>query len=183
MIHRPEDILREVMLASPTASQKDHRDTMWDQIKDNPQMQEAIFDQWFSGRYPFRAVKPVDTGGVQFVEGQDAKVTFSNGQPVKAPAKSGWPNTQASRASARRRQMETARRRKKRAEAQANEFRQRCLLDLPLPDGTLLRDATGSQCIQAGGWFALVGKRAGKGSIIGKKLTNDQLHNLWVQAS
>lgn len=49
------------------------------------------------------------------------------------------------------------------------------LMNLTLPNGKLLRDATFKECAQAGGWFARVAKRGKPNQIVGRVLTEDQL--------
>lgn len=55
------------------------------------------------------------------------------------------------------------------------------LLDLTLPSGKQLRDATGKECIAAGGWFVAVGEQIGPRGKVGDKLTEEQLHKLAQQ--
>lgn len=49
------------------------------------------------------------------------------------------------------------------------------LLDLPLPDGKLLRHATFAECAAVGGWFAKIAKQGKPRQIVGKVLTEKQL--------
>jgi hypothetical protein len=49
------------------------------------------------------------------------------------------------------------------------------LMNLTLPGGKLLRDATFKECAQAGGWFSRVSKRGKPNQVVGKILTEDQL--------
>jgi hypothetical protein len=52
------------------------------------------------------------------------------------------------------------------------------LLDIKLPTtGKTVRDSTGQECIEAGGWFAAVGKRVGDG-IVGNVLSEAELQNI-----
>lgn len=49
------------------------------------------------------------------------------------------------------------------------------LLDLVLPGGKKLRDATFAECEQAGGWLAKVAKKGKSNQVVGKTLTEKQL--------
>lgn len=48
-------------------------------------------------------------------------------------------------------------------------------LDLPLPNGKLLRDCTGEECEQAGGWYVQVGACVGRTGIVGVLLSDADL--------
>lgn len=52
------------------------------------------------------------------------------------------------------------------------------LLDLLLPSGKLLRDATFAECAQAGGWYAKVSAMGKPNQIVGKVLTEQQLRRV-----
>lgn len=49
------------------------------------------------------------------------------------------------------------------------------LLDLILPSGKLLRQATFSECAKAGGWFTKISKLGKPQQIVGKVLSEDRL--------
>jgi hypothetical protein len=49
------------------------------------------------------------------------------------------------------------------------------LLDLVMPNGKLLRDSTGEECEQAGGWLVQVGARVGRTGIVGALLSDADL--------
>ena len=53
------------------------------------------------------------------------------------------------------------------------------LLNLPLPDGTRLQDATFAQCKRAGGWFLLIAKHGKSNQLVRNKLSETDLANLW----
>jgi len=54
------------------------------------------------------------------------------------------------------------------------------LMDLLLPNGKTLRDATFKECAQAGGFFHLVAKKGRPLQIVGKTLTEDDLKTLYA---
>ena len=55
----------------------------------------------------------------------------------------------------------------------------RALLDFELPSGILLRHARGSDCTKAGGWLTAVGEKVGPKGIVGKKMTERDLRQLF----
>lgn len=55
------------------------------------------------------------------------------------------------------------------------QIRQIVLLDLELPNGKKLRDATFADCKKAGGWFLRVSKKGRPQQIVGVALTEEQL--------
>lgn len=52
------------------------------------------------------------------------------------------------------------------------------LLDLILPNGKALRDASFADCAKAGGFFAKIAKKGKPNQVVGKVLTEDQLRAL-----
>lgn len=54
-------------------------------------------------------------------------------------------------------------------------------MNLPLPDGTVLRDATFAQCKRAGGWLLLVAKQGLPSEVVGRKLSEKNLQDLWAR--
>jgi hypothetical protein len=49
------------------------------------------------------------------------------------------------------------------------------LLDLMLPNGKVLREATGADCAKAGGWFAAIAKKVKPKQVVGAVLSEEQL--------
>ncbi len=52
------------------------------------------------------------------------------------------------------------------------------LLDLTLPSGTMLRDATGAECKRAGGFFNAVGTHLKPTQVVDKHLSESDLRNI-----
>jgi hypothetical protein len=61
----------------------------------------------------------------------------------------------------------------------AKKVAAKVLMDYVLPDGKMLRDATGAECVAAGGWLKQVGEKVGAANIVGKKLTEADLRRLF----
>ena len=53
------------------------------------------------------------------------------------------------------------------------------LMDTIMPTGKTLAESTGAECTRAGGWLADVGKVVGPKGIVGRKLTEKELRELW----
>jgi hypothetical protein len=53
------------------------------------------------------------------------------------------------------------------------------MLDLILPNGKRLAEATGSDCIRAGGWLKAVGEKVGARQVVGKVLGEEDLRQLF----
>lgn len=60
----------------------------------------------------------------------------------------------------------------------AKKVAARALMELELPNGKLLRESTGTECIKAGGWLKKIGEAVGPTGIVGQKLTEAKLRNL-----
>ena len=57
------------------------------------------------------------------------------------------------------------------------------LLDLVQPNGKKLRDCTGDECSQAGGWLVQVGNRVGRTGIVGKQLSEAELAAIFASGA
>jgi len=73
------------------------------------------------------------------------------------------------------RQIQRVKAQQQTAKSMANVIMEIILLDLKLPNGKLLRDATFKDCASAGGWYAKVAKRGRPSQIVGQTLTEQQL--------
>jgi hypothetical protein len=58
---------------------------------------------------------------------------------------------------------------------------ERVLLDIILPNGKMLRDSTGSECIQAGGWLTRVGKLVQPNEKVGAVLTEKEVKAVFAE--
>lgn len=58
------------------------------------------------------------------------------------------------------------------------EIKDYILLNLTLPDGKLLRNATGAECKRAGGWFNAVGACIKPTQVVDKHMTEDNLRDI-----
>jgi len=69
----------------------------------------------------------------------------------------------------------------KNAKKYKTQIRKVVLMDLIMPNGKLLRDCTGTQCIRFGGWFTCIGKKVGGKSTVGSKLSETDLWKFYKQ--
>lgn len=53
------------------------------------------------------------------------------------------------------------------------------MLDMMLPNGKKLSNSTGRDCTKAGGLFAQIGMRVKPNEIVGKVLTEKDIHEMW----
>jgi hypothetical protein len=60
-------------------------------------------------------------------------------------------------------------------EAAAQAVSEMILLDLTLPNGKKLRDATFRECTEAGGWWIKIGKKGKPNQIVGKVLSEKDI--------
>jgi len=92
---------------------------------------------------------------------------------------------QLQRPAKRRRQLQRpANRRRPPTEAEitavAEQLRVVVLLDLVLPNGKKLRECSGQECRQAGGWLTAVADRIGNRGIVGEKLSEAEVAALYA---
>ena len=55
------------------------------------------------------------------------------------------------------------------------------LMDLTLPNGKMLRYATGAECVKAGGFYLEVAKHVKSTQVVDKHLTEDDLKNIQLR--
>ena len=56
---------------------------------------------------------------------------------------------------------------------------QMVLMDLVMPSGKTLRDATGKDCVKAGGFFAKIGAKLKPSQVVGRSMSEADLRKLW----
>lgn len=155
-IYDPEELLRSIKRQSPKASEKEHLDAFHAAITEEPKYLDSIINYWFRNYYP------------------RTRVVVEKGSVAVLPSES----------VVRRRVTPADRRRRKEEARKAVErIRNIVLMDLEMPNGKKLRDCTGSDCTKFGGWLTLVGQKVGPRSLVGRKLTEDDLRNLQKQAA
>lgn len=70
---------------------------------------------------------------------------------------------------------------KEKVKTRIREEAELILLDLVIPGGKALRDATGRDCAKAGGWFAAIAERVKPGQKVGAAMSEADLRALWKQ--
>jgi len=81
---------------------------------------------------------------------------------------------------------ERAREREKKTEAMAEIIKERAkklvILDMVMPNGKLLRDCTGEDCIKAGGWFHKIAARLKNPTdVVGRVFSEKRLRQIWSE--
>ena len=75
-------------------------------------------------------------------------------------------------------QMEVRTQREKQAAQLSDHIKNVILMDVELPNGKKLRDATFRDCKNAGGWFTRVSRLGKPAEVVGSKLTEDRLRQI-----
>jgi hypothetical protein len=146
------DLLRETMSSRPSASEAEIRQLCWDRCSGDADLVRALFDYWFGNSYR-------DFHIVDGVAGSVAVMPISRERPSVERLQQQRAETRGS------------------IESLKSKLRS-CLMDHQLSDGTLLRNATFGQCRREGDWLAAIGNAGQSNEVVGKKLTETDLHNL-----
>lgn len=156
------EILRKIILENPEASEADAKERMWNSLQDDPDRYfRLLYDNWFNANwYKYEPeVKEIITER----PGQTPIV----GRSITVVRK------------IQRHSQERKEKRKIVAKKILAEKSGIILMNLPMPNGKLLRDCTGAECIRFGGWMADVGKALKPNQKVGARLTETDLHNLY----
>jgi hypothetical protein len=147
------DILRSAIRDNPQGSELEVRERVWYAVKSDPEVFRLLFDNWFNANW-------------------------SQYEVVQQPG-----STAILRRSRRSRQsfQEAKEKLVEVAKARVIQAAPTILLNLTLPTGKALRDATFAECRQAGGFFAAIG-RVRKAGVVGKHLTEKDLANIFKRS-
>lgn len=157
------DLLKSIIVNNPSVSEAEAKEQMWGEINDSKETYRLLYDNWFNANW-FRyepEVKEIITErpGEAPVIGQSITVV-------------------------RKRQGSTRETKFKRKIVAKKIIKERIhviLMNLPMPNGKLLRDCTGAECVKFGGWFATIAKNIKPTEKVGKKLTEIDLQNLYMR--
>ncbi|MCM0751999.1 hypothetical protein DEA98_14100 [Brucella pseudogrignonensis] len=139
------DVFRSTMMNSAAGSRKEAQDAFIEQMKSDPEYVELLARDYFDR---MAAVWTVRT------ETQASKVFTRTDVSQDKVERMSHPRGQVKPLElVRRTREETAARTATAFEEMKAKVRSIVLLDLVLPDGKALRDATGSECAKAGGFF------------------------------
>ena len=159
------DVFRAVMLENPDDSRKAALDAFVARMKADPAYLEILARDYFDRMAAVWVVRAEGKASVSLVRtevAQDKAERISQTLRSRAPQRS---------------------REEQKAEVAKIYDRMKAslrvvLLDLQLPDGTALRNATGAQCAKAQGFFGAVAKHVGPTQVVDKHLTESDLQNI-----
>lgn len=163
------DTFRSSMMDNATASRKQQQDDFIARMRADPDYLELLARDYFER---MAAVWTVRT------EGPASK---SFGRTEVAEAKNerlSHPNAPTPIQLVRRTREEAIARTAAAFAEMKSEIRGILLLDIMLPNGKALRDATGAECARAGGFYAEVGKTLKPQQVVDRHLTEADLQNI-----
>lgn len=147
------DVFRRSMLRNPDASRKEQLTHFLDEVRKEPAYLDALAEDYF-----YRQAKdwqPEKLG--------PHSVTLS----ATPTAEHRYEKAAAKRAEG-----------KKRVAAEVARIKNVLLMNLRLPTGSLLRDATGAECAKAGGFYTEVSRHLDGREVVGKHLDETDLQNI-----
>jgi hypothetical protein len=147
------EVMRRTIANHGTDSRKAAFDEFVAILRDKPTSAIALAEYYFEREFPKWAV---DSSG--------------NGSTVVVP-----PEVRAAERIVRKADVEQE------AVRIARRVRNMVLMDLVLPTGKKLRESTFADCAKAGGWFSEIAKHGKPNQAVDKKLTEDDLQNIWTR--
>lgn len=176
------DAFRDAMMANPIGSRKEQMDYFIATMHSDPDYLEKLAIDYFD-RMAATWVVTGDEADHAFVR---TEVSLGKGERISAaltgqkrPTYSLTPRHKAASIVERRQQRETA---AKQAQSVGSEMKARLrnmvLLDLELPNGKVLRHATGADCAKAGGFYAEIAKHLKPTQVVDRHLSENDLQNL-----
>ncbi|MBS9476190.1 hypothetical protein [Ancylobacter radicis] len=163
------DVFRSTMLETAEGSRKEAQDAFVAHMKTDPAYFDMLAIDYFermAATWTVRTETPATAAFVRTGPAQD-KIERMSG-PRTAPAA----------ALVRRTREESAARTAAAYERMKADLRAVVLLNLVLPNGKALRDATGAECAQAGGFFEAVGRAIKPQQVVDRHLTEADLQNI-----
>lgn len=162
------DVFRETMIGNPTGSRKEQQDGFIERMKSDPAYLEMLARDYFDRMASVWVPRVEPTGGHSFgrTEASQDKVQRLS-----------HPNKSKSVELVRRTREESA----ARTAAALEELRAKVrvvLLDLVLPNGKALRDATGAECAKAGGFYSEIAKHIKPTQVVDRHLSENDLKNI-----
>lgn len=163
------DVLRQAMMNNPDGSRKEQQDAFVQMVTADTAYFEMLAIDYFERMSAPRMVVR-DRLGVTFARtgaSQDAidRASQSRSSPPAIALVRRSPEVAAEQTAVALDEMRA-------------KLRSVVLLDLVLPNGKALRDATGAECAKAGGFFADVAKSVTPSQVVGKHRTEGELQNI-----
>lgn len=155
--------LKNIILNEPHISESAAKEEMWESLQSDAQRYfRLLFDNWFNTnwqRYEPKIEEVVtQRPGKEPVVGHSITVVRTTHRASRA---------------------EMAPKRKIVAKKVLAKVAHVVLMNLPMPNGKLLRDCTGAECSRFGGWLAAIGKVIKPTQKVGANLSETDLQNIF----
>jgi hypothetical protein len=176
------DVFRESMLHNPDGSRKEAQDHFIAAMKSDPAYLEMLALDYFERMAAYHVVRK-DTLGHSFVRtevSQDRNERIRDSLVNRSAPPPGAPSASSVET------IETARRKREESAARTAEafaelkakVRNIILLDLELPNGKKLRNATGAECKKAGGFYAEIAKHLKPSQVVDRHMSEADLQSI-----
>lgn len=169
------EVFRDVRLGNPRGSQKEHRDEFIARMKSDPGYLELLALAYFERFVAVWEIRSAVAGSYSFGRTEISQDKIERMVRTRPEPKTAEPKTVEM---VRRTREEAAARTAMAFEALKSKVRSVILLDLIMPNGKALRDATGAECAKAGGFYAAVAKSIKPTQVVDRHLTEGDLQNI-----
>lgn len=156
------DAFRNAMLADPKASRKEAFKHFLETVHSNQVYVDALAEDYFYRMAAQWEPEKIGKGSYSLV---------------------GTPATKARVERAIEKRTESAQRVEKARDEIKAKIREVLLLDLTLPNGKRLRDATGAECAKAGGFYTEVARHLKPTQVVDKHMNERDLREVWSRYS
>jgi hypothetical protein len=163
------DVFRSALMDNATGSRKEAQDDFVQRMSADPAYLELLATDYFERMSAVWTVRTEGDASKAFIRtdaSQDKVERMSHPRAVVRPVL------------VRRTKEEAAARTATVFAEMKASIRDIVLLDLLLPNGKALRDATGAECAKAGGFFTEVSKVLKPTQVVDRQLTESDLHNI-----
>lgn len=164
------DVFRAVMMENANGSRKEALDDFVARMKADPGYLDTLATDYFermAAVWTVRTETPANKAFVRTEVSQDKVERMSGPRVTPKPIEL-----------VRRTREEAAARTDRAFQEMKAKVRGVILLDLMLPNGKALRDATGSECAKAGGFYAEVAKSIKPTQVVDRHLSEGDLQNI-----
>lgn len=191
------EVFQNAQMRKPAASHKEKLDWFMERMKSDPLYLDDLAKEYFDRNARIWTGREIDHDSYTFARTPQAEQRIELARQTRetnaglsvAPAEEiGRHEPPTPTVSP---QEEIERRRKAREEGAARtaaaldtlkaKVREALLLDMLLPDGTKVRDATGAKMLKSGDWHTDVGKRIKPTQVVGRHLTEANLRDIYAR--
>lgn len=174
------DVFRESMLHNPDGSRKEAQDHFIEAMKSDPAYLDMLARDYFERMAAVWTVRHDKLGHsfarTEVSEDKNERIREALINRAAPPAASPAPPEQIELA--RRKREESAARTAQAFDELKAKVRNIILLDLELPNGKKLRNATGAECKKAGGFYAEVAKHLRPTQVVDRHMSEADLQNI-----